>query len=230
MPLPIFTVQTFNQSVLQPAGAVFAQRVESVQIARNFFAGTSNTAGGRSTMMEKKMNDLTTALLEELDQQATKKYPNAVALIDVNIDFSDMGKNDSNMFLAGQASATALIKRSKPAQVNSEVVSKPVVPIAPQTQPYQAAVLPTQPYQAPMFPTQPQAPRQNYTTRQNYPRQNLAPRQNYTRQNYTRQNIAPRQNLAPGPPLPPLSDLDVGVPRPISGGKKTKAKSRKNRK
>lgn len=108
--LPVFTIQTFNQTALQPAGAIFAQRVESISIGRNFVAGV---AGGRSTMMEKKMNDLTRALMEELDLQAKKLYPNVVALINVQVHFSDIGKNDSNMFLAGQASATALIKRVK---------------------------------------------------------------------------------------------------------------------
>ena len=108
--LPVFTIQTFNQTALQPAGAIFAQRVEYISIGRNFVAGV---AGGRSTMMEKKMNDLTKALMEELDLQAKKLYPNVVALINVQVHFSDIGKNDSNMFLAGQASATALIKRVK---------------------------------------------------------------------------------------------------------------------
>ena len=32
----MFTIQTFNQSVLQPAGAVFAQRVEAVSLLRDF--------------------------------------------------------------------------------------------------------------------------------------------------------------------------------------------------
>lgn len=109
-PLAVFTIQTFNQNALQPAGAVFAQRVESINTGRNLFGGI---AGGRSTLMEKKMNDLTQALMQELDLQAKKMYPNAVALINVHVHFSDIGKTDSNMFLAGQASATALIKRVK---------------------------------------------------------------------------------------------------------------------
>ena len=113
-PLPVFTIQTFNQSALQPAGAVFAQRVESISVARSFFTGIGGVAGGRSTMMEKKMNDLTQALMQELDIQAKKMYPSAVALVNVQVHFSDIGKTDSNMFLAGQASATAIIKRVKP--------------------------------------------------------------------------------------------------------------------
>ena len=127
--LPIFTIQTFNQNALQPAGAVFAQRVESISIARNFFAGVTGIVGGRSTMMEKKMNDLTTVLMEELDIQAKKIYPNAVALVNVNVHFSDICKSDSSMFLAGQASATALIKRVKP--VGQSMISPQIPPVAP---------------------------------------------------------------------------------------------------
>ena len=112
-PLPVFTIQTFNQNALQPAGAVFAQRVETISLARNVFAGIGGIIGGRSTLMEKKMNDLTQALMQELDIQAKKMYPNAVALVNVQVNFSNIGKTDSSMFLAGQASATALIKRVK---------------------------------------------------------------------------------------------------------------------
>ncbi|NDB85374.1 MAG: hypothetical protein EB127_22125, partial [Alphaproteobacteria bacterium] len=81
--LPVFTIQTFNQNALQPAGAVFAQRVESISVTRSFFSGVTGVAGGRNTMMEKKMNDLTLALMQELDTQAKKMYPNTVALVNV---------------------------------------------------------------------------------------------------------------------------------------------------
>ena len=129
MPLPIFTIQTFNQNALQPAGAVFAQRVEAVSIARNFLAGITGIIGGRNTAMEKKMNDLTKVLTEELQMQAMTAYPNAVALIDVKMIFSDIGKDDSNMFLAGQASATALIKRTKQPSAVSAVVPFSAAPM-----------------------------------------------------------------------------------------------------
>ena len=130
MPLPVFTIQTFNQNTLQPAGAVFAQRVEAVSIARNFLAGITGSTGGRNTAMEKKMNELTKGLMEELQSQTQVAYPSAVALVDVKIHFSDIGKDDSNMFLAGQASATALIKRIKvnsPA-MTSQIAQPPAMP------------------------------------------------------------------------------------------------------
>ena len=126
MALPIFTIQSFNQSALQPAGAVFAQRVESVSVAKSSFAGFSSPNTGRSTAMEKKMNDLTKALISEINSQAKATYPNAVALVDLKLQFSNIGKNGDNILLAGQASATALLKRKASAPIAGPVAA-PVV-------------------------------------------------------------------------------------------------------
>ena len=112
MALPIFTIQSFDQDTLQPAGAVFAQRVEGISIYRNILAGVGGIMGGRNKAMEKKMNDLTKVLIEEITTQAKAKYPSVVSLVDLKIHFSDIGKTDDNMFLAGQATATALVKRN----------------------------------------------------------------------------------------------------------------------
>ena len=110
MALPIFTIQSFNQTALQPAGAVFAQRVESVSVAKSSFAGFSSPNTGRSTAMEKKMNDLTNVLKDELQKKAKEQYPNVVALVDVMLTFSNIGNDASSMFIAGQISATALVR------------------------------------------------------------------------------------------------------------------------
>ena len=129
MALPIFTIESFNQNTLQAAGAVFAQRVETVSLLRDLFAGIGGIIGGRSTTMEKKMDDLTKVLLEEIQAKTISKYPNAVALIDLNLLFSDIGKTQNNMFLAGQASATVLIRKvgrtSQPIDVSQPTAMAP---------------------------------------------------------------------------------------------------------
>jgi len=126
MPLPIITVQTFNQSSLRAAGSVFVQRVESVSIARGVLSGITGLVGGRNELMEKKMNDLTQSLLAELDTRAKKVYPNAIGLVDANIDFSAAGP-DSSMILIGQASATVLVKREKPLSIGPSSSPQPLV-------------------------------------------------------------------------------------------------------
>jgi len=202
-PLAVFTIQTFNQNALQPAGAVFAQRVETISLARNVFAGIGGIVGGRSTLMEKKMNDLTQALMQELDLQAKKMYPNAVALVNVQLNFSDIGKTESNMFLAGQASATALIKRVK-AVGQSMIPTSSVVP-ADSTQ----VVTPLAPGPA-LGPAVAPA---------------LAPAPAMP------SSSSPAASAAAV--LSPQNAKNIVVPRAISGGRKRKSfisKSRKNRK
>lgn len=112
--LPLFTTQVFNQNVLQPAGAIFAQRVESISVVRDIMAGFGGIVGGRSKTMEKKMNDLTKVVLEELQMQARMLYPGAVAIVGVNIDFSQIGSGENDKFIAGQGSGTVLVRRTAP--------------------------------------------------------------------------------------------------------------------
>ena len=102
--------------------------------------------------MEKKMNDLTKALISEINSQAKATYPNAVALVDLNIQFSNIGKNGENILLAGQASATAIVKRK------AAVAAPQPQPVAvPQVAPSQPmAMVASQPMAiAPPAPSQP---------------------------------------------------------------------------
>ena len=108
----MFTTQVFNQNTLEPVGSVFVQRVETVSIFRNIVAGLAGLFGGRSELIEKKMNDLSRVLMEELQLEARKKYPLTVALVDVKVLFSHIGGDESGIFLSGQASGTILVKRA----------------------------------------------------------------------------------------------------------------------
>jgi uncharacterized protein YbjQ (UPF0145 family) len=205
-PLAVFTIQTFNQNALQPAGAVFAQRVETVSLARNVIAGIGGIVGGRSTLMEKKMNDLTQALMQELDIQAKKMYPNAVALINVQLDFSNIGKSDTNMFLAGHASATALIKRVK--AVGQSMIPTSSAPLA--SAPLASAPLASAPLASAPLASAPSA---------------------IAAVPAMPSSSSPAASAAAV--LSPQNAKNIVVPRAISGGKKRKSfisKSRKNRK
>ena len=71
--------------------------------------------------------------------QVKTNYPNAVALVDVKLHFSNIGKDDSSIFLAGQASATALIKRNK-LNTSQPLASAPLSAPMPSSQPFAAPV------------------------------------------------------------------------------------------
>jgi hypothetical protein len=116
MSLPVFTTQTYNQTALQPVGAIFAQKVEPMP---------TGISGGPA--MEKKINEITINLMTELNTRTKNKYPNAVALVNTSVSFSDI----ASTFLIGQVSATALIKRVKP--MGQSITSAPLAsaPLAP---------------------------------------------------------------------------------------------------
>jgi uncharacterized protein YbjQ (UPF0145 family) len=124
MAIPVFTTNVFNQNLLQPVGAIFVQRVESVSVARDFMAGLGAIVGGQSKTMEKKMNDLTAAVLQELQTQTKAKYPNAVAIVGVDVDFSVIGQ--TNDFIAAQARGTVLVKRGASGQGGPVASSTPL--------------------------------------------------------------------------------------------------------
>ena len=123
--LPMFTISTFNQNRFQPAGAVFAQRVETVGGApKGGLFSSSKSEAGRNQAMEKNMDNLTRVLKEQLVVNTLAVFPSAKALVDLKITFSTIGNNDA-IYLAGQATATALVNRPPKTAPNS--MSPPVV-------------------------------------------------------------------------------------------------------
>ena len=123
--LPMFTISTFNQNIFQPAGAVFAQRVETLGAApKGGLFSTSKVDLGRNPAMEKNMDNLTRVLKEQLVVNTLAVFPSAKALVDLKITFSNIGTNDT-IHLAGQATATALVNRPPKTAPNS--MSPPVV-------------------------------------------------------------------------------------------------------
>ena len=124
--LPMFTISTFNQNRFQPAGAVFAQRVETVggSSKGGLFSSSKPTEVGRNPAMEKSMDNLTRVLKEQLVVNTLAVFPSAKALVDLKITFSNIGTNDT-IHLAGQATATALVNRPPKTATNS--MSPPVV-------------------------------------------------------------------------------------------------------
>lgn len=138
--LPMFTISTFNQNKFQPAGAVFAQRVETVGGAPKgglFSSSSSKSEPGRNPAMEKNMDNLTRVLKEQLVINTLAVFPSAKALVDLKITFSNIGTNDT-IHLAGQATATALVNRPPKTAPNSmsPPVVKPIESVGPEMLPF----------------------------------------------------------------------------------------------
>ena len=102
-PLAVFTTQTFSQTSLQPGGAVFANRVEIINVSKN--AGISE---GRNILMEKKIGELTRSLMGELDIQAKKMYPTSVALVNVDLHLPRLSKTGLPLEAVGSTAGRLL--------------------------------------------------------------------------------------------------------------------------
>jgi uncharacterized protein YbjQ (UPF0145 family) len=109
--IPIYNIQLYDQKKLLAISSIIVRRVESVSIARNFLAGITGIVGGRNLEMEKKMNDLMTGVLDDLRKEALRINNKTIALIGLDIQYSEIGKSSDNMFLSAQAIATPLIRR-----------------------------------------------------------------------------------------------------------------------
>ena len=131
--LPIYNIQVYDQKKLLALPSVIVRRVESISIPRNIFAGVT---GGRNIEMEKKMNDMMVGLIDDLKKEALRVNNKVVALLGLDIQYSEIGQSSGNMLLCAQAIATPIIRRpvtqnTRPALPVESVASESVGPVAP---------------------------------------------------------------------------------------------------
>ena len=155
--IPIYNIQLYDQKKLLALSSIIVRRVESVSIARNLLAGITGIAGGRNLEMEKKMNDLMTGLLDDLRKEALRINNKTIALVGLDIQYSEIGKSSDNMFLSAQAIATPLIRRPvsqniRPPSFSESVASDSGLPMPP------AVPGPPMPPAVPMPPVVPGPP------------------------------------------------------------------------
>ena len=134
--LPIYNIQTYDQKKLLALPSVIVRRVESINLPRNILAGITGVTGGRNIEMEKKMNDMMVGLIDDLKKEALRVNNKVVALLGLDIQYSEIGKSSGNMFLSAQAIATPIIRRpvtqnTRPPSLSESVASESVPPVAP---------------------------------------------------------------------------------------------------
>jgi uncharacterized protein YbjQ (UPF0145 family) len=157
--LPIYNIQVYDQKKLLALPSVIVRRVESISIPRNIFAGVTGVTGGRNIEMEKKMNDMMVGLIDDLKKEALRVNNKVVALLGLDIQYSEMGQSSGNMLLSAQAIATPIIRRpvtqnTRPALPVESVASESVAPVAP-AMPQMPPVAPAMPPVQPVAPVAP---------------------------------------------------------------------------
>jgi uncharacterized protein YbjQ (UPF0145 family) len=105
------TSDFYETDLYQVKSLVVVTHTEALSLARGFVAGITGLFGGQSEIMNKKVNDVMKSLIEKLQ----KRLGPGEKLVGVRFEFAEFGREQSNSFLSGIASATLLTPKQAPA-------------------------------------------------------------------------------------------------------------------
>lgn len=102
--MSIATTDFYDTQKYEVKSFVTATHTEGLSLARGFLAELGGIIGGKSDLMNKKVNDVMNKLIEKLRAQVR---PNE-KLIGVRFQFAEFGRSEGNTFLSGIATATVI--------------------------------------------------------------------------------------------------------------------------
>ncbi len=108
MSIPLFSSNFFDTQKQVPLGAVFGKRIEAISLFRGFAAGIQGLFGGQIGMVEKKIQDVMEGAKADLLKEVNQKYPQAQSVIGLQIQITDVGRDDKNQFILATAQGTAV--------------------------------------------------------------------------------------------------------------------------
>ena len=83
---------------------VLATHTEALSLARGFVAEIGGIFGGKSDLMNKKVNDVMLALIQKLQKQLKGNE----RIIGAKFEFAEFGRSEGNTFLSGIATGTVI--------------------------------------------------------------------------------------------------------------------------
>ena len=123
------TMTEYDEHMYKPAGMIVTNRVETISMARNFFAAIPGVLGGKSTLIQNAINSLTKNAEEELRREARRKFANVEQVIGVDIKLNTISRGgdvvgEAYIYIVATASGTALIPVDKPVMMKSQSRTK----------------------------------------------------------------------------------------------------------
>ena len=110
--MSISTSDLYEMDKYTVKSVVVVTHTEALSLARGFVAGIAGLFGGKSDIMNKKVNDVMNNLGKKL--QAKLVAPGE-KIVGVRFEFAEFGREESNSFLSGIATGTLLTpKQAKP--------------------------------------------------------------------------------------------------------------------
>lgn len=108
MSIPLFSSNYFDTQKQMPLGAVFGKRIEAISLFRGLAAGIQGLFGGQIGMVEKKIQDVVEGAKADLMREIQQKFPQAQSVIGLQIQITDIGRDEKNQFILATAQGTAI--------------------------------------------------------------------------------------------------------------------------
>jgi uncharacterized protein YbjQ (UPF0145 family) len=102
--MSISTSDLYDLQKYEVKALVTATHTEGLSLARGFIAEIGGLFGGKSDLMNKKVNDVMNMLIQKLQKQ----IQSGERIIGVSFEFAEFGRSEGNTFLSGIATGTII--------------------------------------------------------------------------------------------------------------------------
>jgi uncharacterized protein YbjQ (UPF0145 family) len=111
--MSLTTSSQYDSNLWEVKGMLLANHTEAVSILRGFMAGVGGIFGGKSDIMNKKVDDVMSNLIQKLKAQIGP----GEMVVAAHFQFTEFGRDESNTFLSGIATGTLLKRKGAEAPV-----------------------------------------------------------------------------------------------------------------
>lgn len=102
--MSISTSGLYDLQKYESKALVTATHTEALSLARGFIAEIGGLFGGKSDLMNKKVNDVMTMLIEKLKKQ----LQSGERIVGASFEFAEFGRSEGSTFLSGIATGTII--------------------------------------------------------------------------------------------------------------------------
>jgi uncharacterized protein YbjQ (UPF0145 family) len=106
--MSISTSDYYDLQKYEVKALVTATHTEALSLARGFVAEIGGLFGGKSDLMNKKVNDVMLALVQKLQKQVSGNE----RIIGTKFEFAEFGRSEGSTFLSGIATGTIITPKA----------------------------------------------------------------------------------------------------------------------
>lgn len=107
--MSVFTTGQYDASIWTPAKTIHATHTEAVSFFRGLVTGVTALIGGKQDILNKKMDDVTDALMKKIKDQIDSDQ----CVVGFSIELTEFGRSETNTTISGLAMGTLLKKKMK---------------------------------------------------------------------------------------------------------------------